>query len=103
MDLSSLQALGPLMGGLQQAMADFKAQAQALRVEGTAGGGLVRVVVNGEFEVLECHLAPGAMEDRELLEDLVRAATNEATRQARAQLGSTMGAMAGGLLPGLPF
>jgi hypothetical protein len=91
------------MGGLQQAMADFKAKAKALRVEGTAGGGLVRVVVNGEFEVLECHLAASAMDDRELLEDLVRAATNEATRQAKAQLASSMGGMAGSLFPGLMF
>jgi len=53
-------------------------------VEGTAGGGMVRVVVNGRQEVLSVVIEPEAMEDREMLEDLITAAVNDAMRKSKA-------------------
>src|SRR6516162_3714997 len=56
-----------------------------LTAEGDAGGGMVKVRVNGRMEVLGCSLSEEAMKlnDREMLEDLIRAATNQALEKAR--------------------
>lgn len=95
--------MGGLLGGLQQQMADLQAQAEREEVEGVAGNGLVRVRMNGATEVLGVRIDPKVMDDRELLEDLVRAATNDAVRRAKeAVAGKLMGlASAMGLPPGL--
>jgi DNA-binding YbaB/EbfC family protein len=56
-----------------------------LTVEGDAGAGMVKVRVSGRIEVLSCSLSEEAMKlnDREMLEDLIRAATNQAIEKAR--------------------
>ncbi|MCA9568740.1 MAG: YbaB/EbfC family nucleoid-associated protein [Myxococcales bacterium] len=97
MDQFDFGNLAGLLGGFQQKMADMQARQKALRCEGTAGGGLVKVVVTGDFLVESVSIAQEASEDRELLEDLVRAATNEALRQARDSMKDGMQAMTGGL------
>lgn len=81
-------------------------QQLALRTaEGDAGGGMVKVRVNGKLEVLSCTLADDALSlnDREMLEDLIRAATNQALDRMRQELASEAGKMAAGLglFPGL--
>ena len=97
--------LGGLMQMAQQRMQNIKDQAAKTRCEGTAGG-MVRVVVTGEMEVVTVEIDGKAMYDKELLEDLVRAATNDAMRKARAQMAEHLKAATGGLPipPGLmPF
>lgn len=89
--------LGAMLGGFQQKMAEMQAKQKALRVEGTAGGGLVKVVATGEFEVESVSIAQEAFEDRELLEDLVRAATSEAMRKVRESMKAGMADLTGGL------
>ena len=87
-------------------MAQFKEETPTLTAEGVAGGGLVHVVVNGANEVVSVRIEPGAMDDRELLEDLVRAATTEALRGVKEQISGKLREMTGGLPipPGLmPF
>ena len=87
-------------------MADMKAKAESTVCEGTAGDGMVRVLMRGDYTVESVHIAEGAMEDRELLEDLVRAATAEALREVREQLAAGLKELTGGmpLPPGLmPF
>ena len=56
-----------------------------VHIEGTAGGGAVTVKVNGRLEVLTVRIDPQAFADgdRELLEDLIAAATNDALTKAR--------------------
>src|SRR5438552_19091831 len=56
-----------------------------LTAEGDAGAGMVKVRVSGRMEVLGCSLSEEAMKlnDREMLEDLIRAATNQAIEKAR--------------------
>lgn len=97
MDNFDFGNIAGLLGGLQGKMADMQAQQKALRCEGTAGGGLVKVVVTGDFLVESLEITPEAYEDRELLEDLVRAATNEALRKARESMKEGMKGMTGGL------
>jgi DNA-binding YbaB/EbfC family protein len=89
--------LGAMLGGFQQKMAEMQTRQKAMRAEGTAGGGLVKVVVTGDFEVESVSIAQGAYEDRELLEDLVRAATSEALRKVRDAMKAGMADLAGGL------
>jgi len=103
-DLGSMMGM---LGGLQQKVKDLKAKAALTRVEGVAGGGLVRVVASGDQTILEVHISPDATTDPEMLEDLVRAATNEALRQAKQTMVDAMKQAAGGLpippglIPGL--
>jgi DNA-binding YbaB/EbfC family protein len=79
--------------------------------EGDAGAGMVKVRVNGKLEMLSCALSEEAFRqgDRELLEDLIRAATNQALERARQQAAEETGKMAAGFglpqglgLPGMP-
>lgn len=73
-------------------------------VEGSSGGGAVRVVLSGSGQVNEVKIDPSAMdpEDPSLLEDLVMAAVNEATRAQQALAQERLGGLTGGLgLPGL--
>lgn len=86
-----------MLGGFTQKVQSMKEQAASLRVTGTAGGGLVTVVVTGEFDVASITISPAAYEDRELLEDLVRAATNDGLKQVRDNLREQMTALTGGL------
>lgn len=83
-------------------MEKIQAEAAAKRVEGTAGGGMVTVVCNGQGEVVEVKIDPevSGPEELEMLQDLVMAASNEALRKAREMMSQEMGRLAGGL--GLP-
>ena len=70
--------------------------------EGTAGGDLVTVKVNGRNEVLSCRLSDEAMKgnDRELLEDMIKAAVNQALERVKHSVAEETSKMATGL--GLP-
>jgi DNA-binding YbaB/EbfC family protein len=70
--------------------------------EGSAGGGMVRAKVNGNMEVLRCEVSEELlkMNDREMLEDLVRGAINQAIQKARQLVAEETSKMASGL--GLP-
>jgi DNA-binding YbaB/EbfC family protein len=61
---------------------------EQLRVWGHAGGGLVKIEMDGMMRVLRCQLAPELLEkkDRELIEDLVVSAVNDAASKARQQM-----------------
>lgn len=98
--------MGGLMQMAQQRMQQLKDNAEKLRCEGSAGGGLVKVTVTGDYQVLAVNIDPKAMDDRELLEDLVRAATADALQSVRLELAAQVKQMTGGLPipPGLmPF
>jgi DNA-binding YbaB/EbfC family protein len=89
-----------------QAMQTKMQEAQAnLRAEGTAGGGSVKVVLNGSKELVSVAIAKEAMdpEDPSMTEDLVTAAFKDATAKVDEAMKSIMGGMSGGMgLPGLP-
>lgn len=91
------QQIGGRLEGLNETL-------RAKRANGSAGGGLVEVEVNGLQEVLACRIDPGlfAQGDRELIEDLVRGATNDAIAKARQFHADAMKELMGGAdLPGL--
>jgi nucleoid-associated protein EbfC len=82
---------------MQQRMAE---QIAAIRVEGTAGGGAVKVQVDGEMKCLGVTIDPDAAGDAEMLQDMVMAAINEAHSKVEDQKKGLMGGMLGGM--GLP-
>jgi len=75
-----------------------------LTVEGSAGGGMVSVKMNGHKQVLAVRIEPDAMAsgDVEMLQDLIMAAFSEATRKVDEEISGQMGNLAGGMqIPGL--
>lgn len=94
-----LNALGPMMASIQQNIQAAQEDAANLSMEGQAGGGMVKVTMNGHFEVQRVRIAEGAMGDREMLEDLLVAACNDAARQCR----DAMAVRAQGMLGGMPL
>ncbi len=99
--------MGNLARMAQQMQADLARVQEELAsatVEGSAGGGAVRVVVTGKQEVVSITIDPevAASGDLEILQDLVVAALNDALRGARELAEQKVGGVTGGLrLPGL--
>ncbi len=83
----------------QSRMGELKERLGRLTVEGAAGGGLVKVEMNGHQEVLGCRIDESLLrpEDREMLEDLVVAATNEALRKVKEAAAGEFSQIAGGM------
>jgi len=74
-------------------------------VEATAGGGMVKVVMNGNEEVVDISIEKEVVdpEDTEMLEDLILAAVNNAKEKAEEMKQEEMGDIAGGMdLPNIP-
>jgi DNA-binding YbaB/EbfC family protein len=87
---------------IQEQMGGFQEKLGALSAAGSAGGGMVEVDLNGRMEILGVRISPEAMEDREMLQDLITAAFNSAAEKIRETVNREMGALAGGLgIPGL--
>ncbi|MBN2000881.1 YbaB/EbfC family nucleoid-associated protein [candidate division KSB1 bacterium] len=74
-----------------------------IKVQGSAGGGMVTVTASAAQEILEIKIDPEVVdpEDVEMLEDLVLAAINQALENARSKSDEEMGKVTGGMLPGL--
>lgn len=89
---------------MQRDMQRVEAELLDARLEGSAGGGVVRAVVTGKQELLELHLDPDVVDpaDVEMLQDLILAAVNDAIRTSKELEKSKMAAITGGLrLPGM--
>ena len=83
----------------QSRMGELKERLGRLTVEGAAGGGLVKVEMNGNQEMLGCRIDESLLQpvDREMLEDLVVAATNEALRKLKEATAEQFSQIAGGM------
>jgi DNA-binding YbaB/EbfC family protein len=93
-----------MMKRAQDMQERLKAQMSEMRVEATAGGGMVTVAVNGSKQLESIQIDPEvvAKEDVEMLQDLIVAAVNDAGRKVDEQLGQSMSGLMGGLnIPGL--
>jgi DNA-binding YbaB/EbfC family protein len=92
-----------LMKQAQQMQDQMQRQMTSIRVEGTAGGGMVKAEMSGNKELLSITIDKEAVDpdDVEMLQDLVKAAVNEASRKVDEEMQSSMGAMTGGMkIPG---
>jgi hypothetical protein len=102
--LGNLASLMKSAQEMQGRMGEIQENLRRLQVEGTAGGGMVTVVANGQQQILACRIEPALVtsNDREMLEDLIVAATNQALEKAREAASQEMSKLAGNLnLPGL--
>ncbi|PIC55957.1 MULTISPECIES: YbaB/EbfC family nucleoid-associated protein [Sporosarcina] len=100
----NMQGMMKQMQKMQKKMAEAQENLGSERMEGTAGGGMVKVIVSGHKEVLEVIIDPEAVdpEDVEILQDLIVIATNEAIAKAEEITNSTMGQFTKGMnLPGM--
>ena len=96
----NMQSLMQQARKMQEQMAKAQAELEETEIEGSAGGGLVTVKVNGYGALLGVSIKPEAVDpdDIEMLEDLIIAAYNEASGEAEAVKHEKMPAGAGGLL-----
>jgi hypothetical protein len=102
----SLGDLGNIMKQaqeLQERLSQVQDTVARRTVEASAGGGMVRVTVNGKHEVLSLTIDPAVLkEDPELVQDLIIAAVNEGIRNAQKMVAEEMSKITGGLkIPGL--
>lgn len=89
---------------LQSKMEKIREEAAQRNVEGTAGGGMVTVTVNGKNEVLSVKIEREVVdpEEIEMLQDLVVAATNQALSRAQEMMEQELSKVTGGLpIPGM--
>ncbi|HZZ79874.1 MAG TPA: YbaB/EbfC family nucleoid-associated protein [Gemmataceae bacterium] len=100
--LGQIASLMKNLPKMQEEMAKMQASLGKILVEGDAGGGMVKAKVNGHMEVVACTISEEAIKDRELLEDLTRAAINQAIQKAKQAVAEETSKMAGTLGFGLP-
>ena len=93
-----------MMKQAQQMQERMQKQMAELKVEATAGGGMVTVTMNGAKQVLSIKIDPEAVskDDVEMLQDLILAALNDAQRKADEAMQQQMSGMLGGMkIPGM--
>jgi len=93
-----------MMKQAQQMQERMQKQLEEMRIEATAGGGMVTVVINGAKQVQSIKIDPEAVskDDVEMLQDLILAALNDAHRKADEAMSKQMQGMMGGMkIPGL--
>ena len=104
--MNNLQQLMQMGQQLQAKVAELQERLDAQEISASAGGGMVKAVVDGKGTVKTLNIDPTVVDPRdvEMLEDLVLAALSEAQTKARAQYEEEMKKATGGLpmqLPGL--
>jgi DNA-binding YbaB/EbfC family protein len=85
---------------MQERMGKLQAELEHETVEASSGGGAVKVVATGSQKLVAVTIDPGAVEDIDLLQDLVLAAVNEALDKSREHAAAKMQALTSGM--GLP-
>jgi DNA-binding YbaB/EbfC family protein len=97
-----VKALQQMLGQFRQMQESLEQQVREIRVEASAGGGMVTVKMDGQKRITEVRIDPEVFrgKDQEMLQDLVQAAVNEANRRVDEELQSQLKGLAGGL-PGM--
>ncbi|MCK4302310.1 MAG: YbaB/EbfC family nucleoid-associated protein [candidate division Zixibacteria bacterium] len=103
--------IGNMMKQVQQMQAKMdkiQAELEKTEVEGSSGGGMIKVVANGKQEILSVTIDPEVVDkdEIEMLQDLIVAAISQARQKAQELQTDKMGELTGGLnIPGLnlPF
>ena len=93
-----------MMKQLQQAQERVQKEIAALEIEATSGGGMVKVVMDGNKSLKSLRIDPEVVskDDVEMLQDLVTAAVNEAARKVDEAVQEKVGGLTAGMkIPGL--
>jgi DNA-binding YbaB/EbfC family protein len=89
---------------MQERIGQLQQELETKTIEAQAGGGMVRVVVNGKFEVVSLKIEKEVVnpEDIEMLQDLIAAAVNEGIRKSQEMASAEMAKITGGMnIPGM--
>lgn len=99
MDLNDIMKMLRDPQAVQRQMQEAQARVAAVTAVGSAGGGMVKITLNGGMEMLAVEIAPELMapEERGMVQDLVRAAYNDASAKVKETLQSELARSAGGL------
>ena len=83
----------------QNIMGEMQGKLKDIRVTGSAGGDMVTVEMNGQMDVLKVSIAEEAIDpsDKEMLEDLVRAATSNAFQKVKERMREEISSASGGM------
>ena len=92
--------MNQIMQQAQQMQAKMKQEVAAIRVEASAGGGMITMQMDGEKNLLSVKIDPEVAGDVEMLQDMVLAAHSEAIKRVDDEVKQKMGGMLGGM--GLP-
>ncbi|MCX6556673.1 MAG: YbaB/EbfC family nucleoid-associated protein [Candidatus Aminicenantes bacterium] len=97
--------INQMLSMAQNMAKQMEEQMDAVAVEGSSGGGMVSVKMDGHKRVQSLRIAPEAVDraDIDMLQDLIVAAINDAQGQVEEKLKSGLGGMGGGLPGGFPF
>ena len=92
-----------MMQQAQAMQARMQQELAAMKVEATAGGGLVRIEMSGNKEILAVHIDRSAVdpEDVDTLQDLILAASRDACRRVDEAVQQKTATMLGGMMPGM--
>lgn len=90
----------PNMNAIKQIQQRMQDEIEKINAEGTAGGGMVTVKLDGQKRVLSVKIDAEAAGDTEMLQDMVMVAFNEAHKKVESEAQKVMGGMLGGM--GLP-
>jgi DNA-binding YbaB/EbfC family protein len=100
MNPKQLQKMMQQAQGMQKRLDEEMSQ---MAIEGTSGGGMVTVVIDGKKNLKSVSIKPEAVdpEDVEMLQDMIVAAVLDASRKADEALSAQLGGLTGGLMGGL--
>jgi len=102
--MKNLADLQKMMKAAQELQEKLQKELAEMRIEGSSGGGMVTVVLDGQKNCLEVKLDPEVVnkEEMEMLQDLIVAAFREAVARVEAEVSNKMSGLAGRLkMPGL--
>ncbi|MDI6844590.1 MAG: YbaB/EbfC family nucleoid-associated protein [Candidatus Saccharicenans sp.] len=102
--MKNLAELQKMLKAAQEMQEKIQKELAEMRVEGSSGGGMVTVVLDGQKNCLEVRLDPEVVnpDDIEMLQDLIVSAFRDAVSKVEAEVQEKMSHLAGGLkLPGL--
>ena len=89
-----------MMQQAQRMQEKMQQEIAQVKVEATAGGGMVTITMDGQKNLLSCKIDPEVAGDVEMLQDLIVAAASEAIKKVDDEIKQKMGGMLGGM--GLP-
>ena len=104
----NMNGLGGMMKKVQKMQEDMKKleeSLEAVRISGTAGGGMVTATVDGHAQLVDIKIDPQVVdpEDVEMLQDLIVSAVKEASDKAQSEHGDKMQELTGGIdIPNIP-
>ncbi|MCW5933372.1 MAG: YbaB/EbfC family nucleoid-associated protein [Fimbriimonadia bacterium] len=101
--LGQMQKLMEEANRMMEQAQQFESEMEQTHIEASAGGGVVKAVVNGKGAIVALHIQPEVVDpsDVDMLQDLILGAIREAQQNAETMRAEKMGKLTGGLPPGL--